>query len=83
MNVNINETWNYQSVMQFNDGSAASGKIGGNGNNTPLGNGNIQRLKASVEKDSSSGQQQMHRCSPLGFFRKDMIPENRGFVNQP
>ncbi len=44
MNVNINETWNDKTMIQFHDGRAVSGKTGGNGNNTPFGNGNFQGL---------------------------------------
>jgi hypothetical protein len=93
MNVNINETWNDETMMQFNDGSALSGKTGGNGNNTPFGNGNFQRLEAPAAKDGPAGQQQTHRRSPLYFLnelsyrkkaalstgpgRKSPAPENR------
>ena len=65
MNVNIYETWNNEMVIQFNDGSAVTGKAGGDGNNTAFGNGNIQGLEAPAAKDGPAGQQQTHRHSPL------------------
>ncbi len=70
MNVNIYETWNNEMVIQFNDGSAVPGKTGGNGNNTPFGNGNIQGLEAPAAKDGPAGQQQTHRRSPLHLLKK-------------
>ncbi len=60
MNVNINETWNQTAVMQFNDGKAFLWKGAGDGNNTAVGNSDIQILKASVQKNGPAGQQQIH-----------------------
>ena len=70
MNVNINEAWNNQPVIQFNDGSAVPGKTVGNRNNTPFGNGNLHGLKAPAAKDGPAGQQQTHRRSPLQFLEE-------------
>lgn len=70
MHVNINETWNNKAMIQFNDGSAVPGKAGGNGNNTPLGNGNLQGVEAPAAKDGPAGQQQTHRRSPLQFLEE-------------
>ena len=57
MNMDINETWNNQMVVQFNDGKAFLGKGGGNGNKTALVNRNIQVLNGSNTKNGSAGQQ--------------------------
>ena len=73
MNMNINETWNDQTVMQFNDGKAFLGKGGGNGNNTALVNGEVHILKASVQKNGSAGQQQIHVISPSSSFSFDIL----------
>lgn len=70
MHVDINETWNNETMIQFKDGSAVPGKAGGNGNNTPLGNGNFQGLELPAAKDGPSGQHQTHRRSPLRFLEK-------------
>ena len=68
MNMDINETWNYQTIMQFNDGSAFTGKGGGNGNNTALVNGNIHILELSVPENGPAGQQQTHVGSPSSLI---------------
>ena len=70
MNVNINETWNDKTMIQFHDGRAVSGKTGGNGNNTPFGNGNFQGMESPAEKDGPAGQQQTHKHSPLQLLEK-------------
>ena len=68
MNMDINETWNYQTIMQFNDGSAFTGKGGGNGNNTALVNGNIHILEFSIPENGPAGQQQTHVSSPSSLI---------------
>lgn len=70
MNMHIDETWNNKAVIQFHDGGAVPGKAGGNGNNTPLGNGNFQGMESPVTKDGPAGQQQTHRRSPLQFLNE-------------
>ncbi len=52
MDVYINETWNNQTVMQFNHGSVFRKYR----NNTALGNGNIPSLKPSPPEDGRAGQ---------------------------
>ena len=69
MDVYINEAWDYETMIQFKDGAALSGKGGGNGNNTALGNGDIQRLEAPVAKNGPAGQQKTHSCTPFQCLR--------------
>ena len=64
MNMNINETWNKEMVMQFNDRKAVPGKGGGNRNNTALVDGDISGLERAVKENGSAGKQQTHGISP-------------------
>jgi len=83
MNMNINEAWNNETVIQFDDAGASPGKAGGNRNNTPLVNGDIQGLEAPVAKDGPAGQQYTHRRSPLHFTQGVIISEKTSVVNGP
>ena len=60
MNMHINETWNDQTVMDLYNGKTGTGEIGGNGNNTAVGNGNIGVLKRPAAEDRSACEQQLH-----------------------
>jgi hypothetical protein len=68
MDMNINETWNDQAVIQFNNPCTALGKGGANGNNAAFGNGNVQGLKASPAEHGPAGQNHHIGVSPLRFF---------------
>ena len=60
MHVNINETRNNPTIIYFNNKTAFLGKVGGNGNNTSVGNGNIGGNKLSALIHRTAGQQQIH-----------------------
>ena len=54
MDMDINETWNNQLLMQFNDRKTFPGKGGGDRNNTAFGHSNIHRLECTVHIDSAA-----------------------------
>ena len=80
MNMNINETWNDQMIMQFNDGKPFREEGRRIVNNTAFGNGNIHILKSSVQKNGSAGQQQIHGVllSSCCFSTYDFIGKSGG-----
>ncbi|WP_300024603.1 hypothetical protein [Oscillibacter sp.] len=82
MNMNINETWNKELIMQFNHGKPFPGKSGGNGNNTTLVDRYVGISKRAIQKNGSAGQQQTHIGSPSSFFiRLIILSEITGIVN--
>ncbi|MDY5613510.1 hypothetical protein [Dysosmobacter sp.] len=79
--MNIDETWDDQTIMQFNDGSVLP--RGRNGNNTALINGKVHILKASVQKNGSAGQQQAHVSFSFHvLIRHIILPEKERVVNE-
>jgi hypothetical protein len=73
MNVNINETWNDKTMIDFNGGIAGSGKVGRNGNNTTVGNGDVRMFKCSVSKNRPTGQQQLHSDASLSALSAALL----------
>ena len=82
MDMNINETWNDQLILQFNDGSTLLGNGGRNGNNAALVYENIGIYESIPGVDCSAFQQQTHTtCAPL-IHIQFILYERKWLVNQ-
>jgi hypothetical protein len=78
MNVDIDETWNDQTIMQLDHGNVFLG----NGNNTTLVNGKVTIYKVPIQKNGSASQQQTHIRSPsIILFRFSILSKNATIVN--
>ena len=78
MYMDIDETWNDQTIGNGHDGRL----LLGNGNNTALLHEKVHLLKAPFPKNSAAGQQQTHARAPLSkFSRLSTILNGGGIVN--